>query len=121
MKPNELQISSHDEGIDQGMSFSLSLLFPAELEIFQERAELRIAWTIVAPAAPNNQPWASIDHYSLLPYGWIPNDGIEFFMQFMLCLKGRWLELCESGEKTLDQSVSQHGTPAYLGLEFTFG
>lgn len=34
------------------------------------------------------------------------SHGIEFFMQFMLYLKERWLELCESGEKSLDETVS---------------
>jgi hypothetical protein len=66
----------------------------------------RIGWTIIPPANPDDEPWKSIDHFSMLPYGWIPKDGIEFFMQFILYLKERWLKLCQRAEEHLTECVS---------------
>jgi hypothetical protein len=31
----------------------------------------------------------------MMPFGWIPKDGVEFFGQFILYLKERWLKLCD--------------------------
>jgi hypothetical protein len=112
LRPNELQITHKEDSSGQGVSFCVSISFPAEQDAFPGRfkmpewGEFRIAWTIIPPASANNMPWKSIDHYSMLPYGWIPNDGIDFFIQFILYLKERWLKLCDLGEKHLNESVS---------------
>lgn len=50
--------------------------------------------------------WESIDHFSMLPYSWIPDDGVDFFTQFIVYLKGRWLKLCDLAEEHLTQRVS---------------
>lgn len=58
-----------------------------------------IAWTITPPAKASDGPsWKSVAHISSLPYGWIPDDGADFFQQLMLHLKNRWLKLCNLAE-----------------------
>jgi hypothetical protein len=68
--------------------------------------KFRIAWKIIRPTYPKNDPWWPIVYFSMLPYGWIPNDGIDFFKQFMLHLEERWLKLCQQAEEHLTKSVS---------------
>ncbi|KAF2188018.1 hypothetical protein K469DRAFT_567803, partial [Zopfia rhizophila CBS 207.26] len=61
-----------------------------------------ITWTMVSSANPNKESsWRSTDHFSMLPYGWIPEDGVDFFTQFILHLKDRWLKLCNLAEEHL--------------------
>ncbi|PCH05679.1 Hypothetical protein PENO1_021120 [Penicillium occitanis (nom. inval.)] len=50
-----------------------------------------IAWTILSPSNPHIRPWQSVDYYSMLPNGWIPDDGIDFFQQIVLHLEERWI------------------------------
>jgi hypothetical protein len=69
--------------------------------------ECRIAWTMKPLASSSGRPcWESIDHFSTLPYGWIPDDGVDFFTQFILYLKERWLKLCDLTEDHLTKCVS---------------
>ncbi len=67
-----------------------------------------IAWTMIPPSKPSEGTcWKSIDHFSTLPYGWIPDDGAEFFALFIRKLKENWLELCATAEERLSQRVSR--------------
>ncbi|KAF2181531.1 hypothetical protein K469DRAFT_589019 [Zopfia rhizophila CBS 207.26] len=53
---------------------------------------------------PKDGPrWKSIDHFSMLPYGWIPDDSIDFFTQFIRNLKRRWLKLCDLAEEHISK------------------
>lgn len=54
----------------------------------------------------NGSYWKSIDHFSMLPYGWIPDNSADFFTQFILNLKDRWLRLCSLAEEHLSKRVS---------------
>jgi hypothetical protein len=65
-----------------------------------------IAWTVTAPANSKDGPyWKSTEHFSMLPNGWIPDDGADFFQQFILCLKERWLTLCGLAEEHISKRV----------------
>lgn len=67
-----------------------------------------IAWKMVPPSTPKDgSSWKSIDHFSMLPYGWIPDDGADFFVLFIRKLKENWLILCVSAEERLSQRVSR--------------
>jgi hypothetical protein len=81
--------------------------------------KFKIAWTIIPPANPNHESWKSIDHFSMLPYGWIPSDGIDFFMQFILYLKERWLKLCYQAMEHLNECVSYQANEDYPNPIFT--
>lgn len=59
------------------------------------------------PTAPNDiSSSKSITYFSVLPYGWIPDDGVDFFTQFIFHLKGRWLKLYNLSEEHLAMYVS---------------
>ncbi|KAK4119368.1 hypothetical protein N657DRAFT_554230, partial [Parathielavia appendiculata] len=40
-------------------------------------------------------------HFSMLPNGWIPDDGVDFFKQFICHLRERWYTECDLVEKDL--------------------
>lgn len=72
-----------------------------------EKTTIRIKWTISRlRKLKGKQYWKAIDHYSTLPYGRIPDNGIDFFQDFILQLKDKWLKLCDLGEKHLTDCVS---------------
>jgi hypothetical protein len=50
--------------------------------------------------------WKSMDHFSTLSYGWIPNNGADFFALFVQTLKEKWLMLCGLAEEHLSKRVS---------------
>lgn len=59
------------------------------------------------PMDPNDKsPWKSINHFSALPYGWIPDDSVEFFTQFIFNLERRWLDSCDLAKEHLATCVS---------------
>ena len=65
-----------------------------------------IAWTIIPPAKPNDGlNYKSVAHFSMLPNGWIPEDGHDFFQQFMIYLRKKWLDLCDTAEEHLTRQV----------------
>lgn len=112
LKEQPNKILHQEERTDHGANFSVSLWFFVERDPSQRHFNLpdwgkcKIAWTIIPPGNPNHESWKSIDHFSMLPYGWIPKDGIDFFMQFILYLKEGWLKLCHQAEEYLSECVS---------------
>lgn len=113
IRPNEVQVS-WTEINSHSTRFSVSSWFPAGQDSPQQQqyfnmpdwGESRIAWTIISPASPQSRPWESIDHYSTLPNGWIPDDGIDFFHHFILHMEQTWMKLCDAADEHLKQSVS---------------
>jgi hypothetical protein len=109
-----LQIFHKEQTNGPGISFSVAAWFPARQGLESQKqfkmpnwGESRITWTMMPPANPSSRStWKSRDHFSTLPYGWIPDDGVDFFTQFILCLKERWLKLCDLAEKHLSDRVS---------------
>jgi hypothetical protein len=124
LKANTLHTSLPRETDGHGVDVSVSLWFPVEQDPSQKHFSLpdaskcRIAWKIIRPTDPSNDPWRPIVYFSMLPNGWIPHDGIDFFKQFMVYLKERWLELCQQAEGHLTKSVS-YGS-LYWANRFTF-
>lgn len=69
-----------------------------------------IAWTMIPPASQNDgRDWKSIDHFSMLPYAWIPEDGADIFQQLILHLKANWLRICGLAEEHLARRVCSRG------------
>lgn len=97
------------------MTFSVAVWFPAGQDTddgkhfkMPDWGKLRITWTTAStPDLGNGLGCRSIDHFSMLPFGWIPEDGVEFLTQFMLHLKERWLKLCDLADQHLADCVSE--------------
>ncbi|PQE15320.1 ankyrin repeat-containing protein [Rutstroemia sp. NJR-2017a BVV2] len=122
LEPNKLQISLPKETNGHGFDISISLWFPVEQQPSQKHFSIpngskhRIGWKIVRSTNTKQGQWTPIVYFSTLPYGWIPRDGIDFFQQFILYMKGKWLELCQQAEehlskRRLDQLVSKGKSP----------
>ncbi|KAI0118811.1 ankyrin repeat-containing domain protein [Nemania sp. FL0031] len=110
LEPSKLHISLSQEIHDRGVAVFISLWFPVELHLSQRGlhsphgGKCRIAWKIIQPANPSKDPWKPIVYFNMLPHGWIPDDDIDFFNQFVVHLKVTWLNLCERVEKGLNKS-----------------
>ncbi|KAK3293059.1 uncharacterized protein B0H64DRAFT_205258 [Chaetomium fimeti] len=72
---------------------------------------LMIRWTVVE--SPNSgeglrtggsrtgQSWKSVTHFSTLRNGGMPDDGVDFFKQFLEDLKAEWLRICADADDHL--------------------
>jgi hypothetical protein len=96
-------VCDFEEHDGHGTCFYVAAKFPGRQNRWITRA---IAWTMIQPTNGSNGPWESRNHFSMLPYGWIPDDGVDFFKQFVRCLKDMWCEECDSAEKVLAERVS---------------
>lgn len=69
-----------------------------------------VGWTSDDLEKSSGSPQKTKDYqyYSMLQDGWIPDDGIELFQQFLVHLTRRWLDLCDQFEHYLSGLVSQH-------------
>jgi hypothetical protein len=69
-----------------------------------------VAWTMVDLGEDSGSARKTKDdrYFSMLQDGWIPDDGIELFQQFLAHLTARWSELCSQFEDYLSRLVSQH-------------
>lgn len=67
----------------------------------------QITWTM-SPCAnrQDGRRWASIDHFNMLPNGWIPDDNVESFVQFMSNVCSKWRILCDRADVHLSERVS---------------
>lgn len=101
------KIDDHATKIHVSLSFPVgegSLLQPQY--IMPSSPLSHAAWTIICPPDPHIRPWRSVDHYSMLPNGWIPDDGNDFFQQIILHLEERWIRVCDTADEHLKISVS---------------
>jgi hypothetical protein len=70
--------------------------------------EYRIAWIMIDGKRANTaQRWMAMHYFSMLPYGWIPDNGVDFFVLFISFLEKKWLHLCDLGEEELNECVSR--------------
>ena len=61
-----------------------------------------IGWTLHGHAEdPDNPTWRTVDHFSVMPHASIPNDGFEFFEQFLAHIEKKWRSLCEEAQSSL--------------------
>lgn len=66
-----------------------------------------IAWHVLKPSRPKDRScWKSTEHFSTLPYGWIPKKGADFFALFVRQLKAKWLDFGAAAQSRLSQYVS---------------
>ena len=102
------------QSYDQHMSVLLVGSYPMEPDsniqgrsVTLQWRECAIAWTMVfsGTISRDGNGWRSMDHFSTLPYGWIPRDGAEFFSLFIQHLRQSWLTFCISAEEHLLQRV----------------
>jgi hypothetical protein len=55
----------------------------------------RVAWTMVLlPDTSGRDRWVTIDHFSTLKFGSMPDSGMAFLDSFINELMKEWLELC---------------------------
>ena len=77
-----------------------------ETSIVLQWHECAIAWKMVfSTERKGGRSWKSIEHFSTLPFGWIPKDGVDFFSLFIEYLSRRWHLFCISAEERLLQQV----------------
>jgi ankyrin repeat protein len=115
LKRDKLEIYHRPLSDDKSVNFSVAVWFaggedPSHEGCFKihESKKIRITWTVLRLAKPNQgRYWKAMDHYSTLPYGWIPDNGNDFFKDFILLLRDKWLELCGEGEQHLTGCVSR--------------
>ncbi|KAH7200630.1 ankyrin repeat-containing domain protein [Fusarium oxysporum] len=113
---------SHDES-PQGVRYFVTASLPISIAFYDGKNSslpIGISWTMMPPAIPNGESsWKSITHLSVLPYGWIPDNGIEFFALFMAELEKRWSALCDETKTYLhtcriDQLEKKGKTPELI-------
>jgi hypothetical protein len=101
-----LHISKQTNGQSISYSVAVWLRVGQDPESDNEQ-KVRITWTIKQfTNASGEWYWESINYFSTLPYGWIPDDGVDFLKHFILYLEQKWLEICSQGEKHLNERVS---------------
>ncbi|EKJ75846.1 hypothetical protein FPSE_04026 [Fusarium pseudograminearum CS3096] len=64
--------------------------------------ECGIAWTI-GGTGDGELNQKTIDHYSMIPDGWIPEDGIRFFERLIVYLTTSWSALCTGAEDHMSE------------------
>jgi hypothetical protein len=113
LEPYRLDISLPGKDI-RGDSISVAILIPSEEDLQHQKLSkgpdwdiCRISWIMIPCSGPNGvRYWKSLDHFSMMPFGWIPDDGVDFFKQFILYLQERWLRLCVLAKDHLTVRVS---------------
>ncbi|KAH6838535.1 ankyrin repeat-containing domain protein [Chaetomium sp. MPI-CAGE-AT-0009] len=87
-----------------------SLPYPTSRHAIPEREMMMIEWIVIKQpdtGSLTGESWKSVSHFSTLPNGWIPDDGVDFFKQFLGELQAVWLRTCGEGEKVLAQSAPE--------------
>lgn len=120
-KPRFLKESSppaHDHGLkynrgkpnDIADTYFVRAWFSARRDIDHEIVKdwkYSIGWTVLQSRdTDGKQCWKTVDHFSMLPHGWIPKNGVDFFQQFLLHLKDSWQGLCDRAHERLFKLVS---------------
>jgi hypothetical protein len=112
-QPDRLEILRQEPDGGGQISFSACIWFPAgetsdKRDAFQipDGGKCAITWTMMAPHSSSKGLWTLKNYYSMLPYGWIPDDGAGFFKQLLRQLKRRWTDLCLIAAKHLSKRVS---------------
>jgi hypothetical protein len=103
----EFHRKKHNDSTD---IYSVKAWFFAKQDIdykIVEDWECSIGWTISQrKSTDGRQCWKTVDHFSMLPHGWIPDNGVDFFRQFLLHLEDNWQSLCNRAHEHLSELVS---------------
>lgn len=70
-----------------------------------EWEECQIVWTTADFDPHTISTQKTKDHFSMLPNGWIPDNGLDFFTQLVVYLTEKWLNVCKEGEEHLSERV----------------
>lgn len=109
LEPNKLQMTKTVNGnvLDVSISLRLSInsyLYGQLLGAAGDNKVTRIIWRSMRPTNLSN-PWNTVVYISTLPNGWIPQDGVDMFHQFLVHLQSQWLELCHKLDNNLAKRV----------------
>jgi ankyrin repeat protein len=114
LQPNKAAIYHQEHSDGSGITVYIAALLPIKQDTTSHNSfnmswgECRIAWTMLPlMEGRNGARWRLVDYVSMLPYGWIPDDGIDFFVQFLQHLERKWLQLCHLADEHLSQRVSK--------------
>jgi len=84
----------------------LTASFPASNSYEFSWETTAISWKMVVEKQPGgNFSWRTMEHFSTMPYGWVPEDGAECFTLFMQNLKDNWLAFMRTSEVCLAKRV----------------
>ncbi|KAF4452082.1 putative ankyrin 2,3/unc44 [Fusarium austroafricanum] len=72
--------------------------------------DLAIAWTLSDLEGSEISPWQTKVHLSMLQIGWIPDDGLDFFQQFIIHLTESWSLVCKVFAQQLLNQVGYYPT-----------
>lgn len=123
LEPNKLQIATQKlDGnvLDVSISLQLSfnkLLYEQPLGAIDDSKVSQIMWRSMQ-SGNSSSLWTTVIYFSTLPYGWIPEDGVDIFRQFLIYIKTQWLELCHKLDEHLAKRVNFF---FYTLVNFTFG
>jgi hypothetical protein len=109
---------------DQQWVYSIIASFPTAPAVKRrdcledsERITLRIRWNVMWNSnMDGTESWKSIEHFSTLPYIWVPLNGIDFFQHFIISLEQCWLSLCGEMYSNLSNSVSEYQKQFFYGI-----
>ncbi|UKZ74918.1 hypothetical protein TrVFT333_002588 [Trichoderma virens FT-333] len=126
LRPNELYISIPKTASDMQSDISVSLWLSIENYLTSSSSTssaantYRIAWKMIRSTKPGS-PWTSTVYFSTLPNGWMPENEMDLFKQFIFYVKGNWLRLCQHFEthlskRRLEQLNCKGKTPDMIDL-----
>lgn len=113
LESNKLQMISkmaNGHSVDISISLQLSLnsyLYDQPLGATGDNKVSRIIWRSMRPKNPSN-PWNTVVYLSTLPYGWIPEDGVDIFRLFFVHIQSQWSELCHKLDSHLAERVKKN-------------
>ncbi|KAL6814892.1 hypothetical protein J3E69DRAFT_346257 [Trichoderma sp. SZMC 28015] len=103
---NDLQIV--ERRYDNILDVSISLLLCLDESIIGQPSSLNdirvnnISWRATLPRNPGSMS-PSMIYFSTLPFGWIPDDAMDFFQQFMTHIEAQWSEVCSTFGESLSE------------------
>jgi hypothetical protein len=117
-------VSSSAPTSNGSINFSVALWFPAGQDDIDGKhfklpdwGPLRITWTITVPSVWDDESACrSTDHFSMLPIGDLPEDGLEFFAQFLEHFKKVWIAVGNLAEQHLIDCVCERPTLSLVVL-----
>jgi hypothetical protein len=97
-----------DPVIQQFVLASIPAKSPQDNQFFQyEMSGYRICWTMVATQnAAGKDHWTTVDYFSTLEIGSIPESGTAFFGALVTTVSAGWIRLCNNIDRHLARCVS---------------
>lgn len=109
------KLSSSDATLADHNIFRYSILASAPVRkesgddrlFIYEMEEMRIAWTMTTlPDLSGKDQWKTIDYFSTLQAGWVPDSGPAFLDILVKALVAGWQKLCDAIDDHLLLCVS---------------